>query len=57
MTSTELNKGAKFGTLADTDVRKIYRLIGFEDPSSAYADKLRHMGFTDGTPVKPVQGA
>ena len=44
-------------TLADTDVSKVYRIKGFEDPSSAYAYKLRRMGFTDGTTVEHVQGA
>jgi ferrous iron transport protein A len=43
--------------LADTDVSKIYRIQGFEDSSSAYADKLRRMGFTAGTTVEHVQGA
>lgn len=43
--------------LADTDISKIYRIKGFEDPSSAYADKLRRMGFTPGTTVEHVQGA
>ncbi len=44
-------------TLADTDISKIYRIVGFEDPTSAYADKLRRMGFIPGTSIEQIQGA
>lgn len=44
-------------TLADTDLSKIYKIKGFADPTSAYADKLRRMGFIAGTPIEHVQGA
>jgi len=29
-----------------------YKVVGFTEPASAYAEKLRKMGFTKGTPIQ-----
>ncbi len=43
--------------LADTDISKIYKIVRFVEPDSAFADKLHRMGFIEGTPIEHIHGA
>lgn len=38
--------------LSEIDKGKTYKVAGFEEATSVYADKLYKMGFVEGTPVQ-----
>ncbi len=39
-------------SLSEIDSGKTYKVTGFKQSSSAYADKLYKMGFVEGTPLQ-----